>query len=134
MPGLTISLRRGAAPQTNDILLPGGLHQASLARALAKNSIPSRARRGALSRRLTRHELSEWVERAARFADAGELGQVRDQVHTLAPLLGVSAKDASDLDNLIGAALGDKVAIRSPALTSPTRAWHTVRRRANREI
>ena len=106
LPGLAVSLRRGAAPQPGDIHLPGGLHQASLARALAENAIPSRAR-GALSRRLTRHELGEWVERAARFGGA-ELGQVRDQVSTLAPLLGVSAKDASDLDDLIGAALGTR--------------------------
>ena len=103
-----MSLRRGAAPQPGDIPLPGGLHQASLARALAENAIPSRARRGALSRRLTRHELGEWVERAARFGGADELGQVRDQVRTLAPLLGVSAEDAKDLDNLIGAALGTR--------------------------
>jgi hypothetical protein len=108
LPGLTVSLRRGAGPQPSDISLPGGLHQASLARALAENAIPSRARRDALSRRLTRHELGEWVERAARFGDAEELGQVRDQVRTQAPLLGVSAKDIADLDNLIGAALGTR--------------------------
>jgi hypothetical protein len=108
LPGLTISLRRGAAPQPSDIPLPGGLHQASLARALAENAIPSRARGGALSRRLTRHELGEWVERAARFGGAEELSQVRDQARALAPLLGVSVKDAADLDNLIGAALGTR--------------------------
>jgi len=107
LPGLTVLLRRGAAPQPRDIPLPGGLHQAALARALAENAIPSRARRGALSRRLTRHELGEWVERAARFG-ADELAQVRDHVRTLAPLLGVSDKDAGDLDDLIGAALGTR--------------------------
>jgi len=47
LPGLTVSLRRGAAPQPGDPPLPGGLHQASLARALAENAVPSRARRGA---------------------------------------------------------------------------------------
>ncbi|HVB19080.1 MAG TPA: hypothetical protein VNE22_02225, partial [Acidimicrobiales bacterium] len=108
LPALTISLRRGAAPQPGDIPLPGGLHQASLARALVENAIPSRARGGVLSRRLTRHELGEWVERAARFSDDDELGRVRDHAHTLVPLLGVSAKDAGDLDNLLGAALGTR--------------------------
>ena len=108
LPGLTISLRRGAPPLPGDIPLPGGLHQASLARALSENAIPSRARGGALSRRLTREELGEWVERAARFGDDDELGRVRDEVRTLAPLLGVSAKDALDLDNLLGAALGTR--------------------------
>lgn len=114
LPGLTISLRRGAAPQPGDILLPGGLHQASLARALAENSIPSRARGGALSRRLARDELGEWVERAARFGGDDELGRVRDEVRTLAPLLGVSAKNALDLDNLLGAALGTRLLARLP--------------------
>ena len=108
LPGLTISLRRGAPPQPGDIPLPGGLHQASLARGLAENAIPSRARGGALSRRLTRDELGEWVERAARFSDDDELGRVRDEVRALAPRLGVSAKDALDLDNLFGAALGTR--------------------------
>lgn len=108
LPGLTISLRHGAAPQPSDILLPGGLHQAALARALAENAIPSRSRHGALSRRLTRSELGEWVERVARFGGAEELGQVRDQARALAPILGVDAKDAADLDNLIGAALGTR--------------------------
>jgi hypothetical protein len=108
LPGLTISLRRGAAPQPSDIPLPGGLHQASLARAFAENAIPSRARGGALSRRLTRDELGEWVDRVARFSDDDELGRVRDQVRTLTSVVGVSAKDATDLDNLIGAALGTR--------------------------
>ncbi len=108
LPGLTISLRRGAPPQPADILLPGDLHQASLARALSENAIPSRARGGTLSRRLTRDELGEWVERAARFGGDDELGRVRDEVRTLAPLLGVSAKDALDLDGLLGAALGTR--------------------------
>ncbi len=108
LPGLTVSLRRGAAPQPGDIPLPEGLHQASLARALAENAIPSRARGGALSRRLTRDELGEWVERAARFGGDEELGRVRDEVRALAPLLGVGPKDARDLDDLLGAALGTR--------------------------
>ena len=36
LPGLEIEARRGAAPQDDDIPLPGGLHQASFARALAE--------------------------------------------------------------------------------------------------
>ncbi len=114
LPGLTVSLRRGAAPQPDDIPLPSGLHQASLARGLAENAMPSRARLGALSRRLTRHELGEWVERAARFGGDDELGLIRDRARALAPLLGVSAKDAGDLDDLIGAALGTRPASGLP--------------------
>lgn len=114
LPGLTISLRRGAPTQPADILLPDGLHQASLARALAENAIPSRARGGALPRRLTRNELGEWVERAARFGGDVELGRLRDEVRTLAPLLGVGAKDALDLDDLLGAALDTRSPARLP--------------------
>jgi Fic/DOC family len=108
LPGLSISSRRGAAPQPSDITLPGGLHQAALARALIENAVPSRARGGALSRRLTRHELGEWVERVASFSGTEELNQVRDRARALAPVLGVNAKDAADLDNFIGAALGTR--------------------------
>jgi hypothetical protein len=106
LPGLTIILRHGSAPLPSDIPLPGGLHQATLARALVENTIPSRSRGGALSRRLTRHELGEWVERVARFGGADELSRVRDEASALAPILGVDANYAADLDNLIGAALG----------------------------
>jgi len=125
LPGLTVSLRRGAAPQPGDIPLPGGLHQASLVRALAENAIPQglgtvRSRVGSLAANSVNGS-SESLD----MAGADELGQVRDQVRTQAPLLGVSAEDAGDLDNLIGAALGTRPVSGLPAVTSTTCARHS---------
>jgi hypothetical protein len=108
LPGLTISARRGAPPQSDDVALPGGLHQASFARGLVENAIPSRARTTGVARRLSRAELGDWIDRAARFSSASELGRVRDRVRSLAPLLGVTAQAARAVDDLIGAALGTR--------------------------
>jgi hypothetical protein len=44
LPGLEVLARRGAGPLDGDLALPGGLWQASRARALAENKRPSRAR------------------------------------------------------------------------------------------
>lgn len=108
LPGLTLSARRGAAPQPDDVELPGGLHQASFARGLLENAMPSRARSTGAARRLSRGELGDWIDRAARLSSESELGRVRDRVRVLAPVLGVTALAAKVVDDLIGAALGTR--------------------------
>jgi hypothetical protein len=46
LPGLTVRTRPGTGPVDGDILLPGGLHQASVARGLLDNLMPSRSMGG----------------------------------------------------------------------------------------
>lgn len=65
--GLTVRARPGAGPLADDIPLPGGLHQASKARALAENSRPTRSREGRPGAGLTDTELADWIDRLCRI-------------------------------------------------------------------
>ncbi len=107
-PGLTITARHGTRPLPDDIAMPGGLHFASRARALAENAMPSRARRGSVPRRLTRHELGEWIEQTCRLDGEEKLNLLRDRVTALAPALGLNPETVATIDTLIGAALGTR--------------------------
>jgi hypothetical protein len=114
LPGLRITARRGAPPQPDDIAMPGGLHLASRARGMVENAIPSRARSGAVPRRLTRDELGEWIEQTCRFDGEAKLNQLRDEARALAPALGVKPEGFATVDNLIGVALGTRDAPNLP--------------------
>lgn len=108
LPGLIISARRGAPPQPGDIEMPGGLHFASRARGIAENAVPSRSRGGRPPRRLTRHELGDWIDRLCQHGGEKELNSVRDQVRLMAAVLGTSPDAVAEIDEMIGAALGTK--------------------------
>ena len=110
LPGLTISARRGAPPQPGDIEIPGGLHLASKARGTAENAVPSRSRDGRPARRLTRAELGDWIDHLCQHGGERELNAIRDQSRQLAEVLGVPATAITDIDAMIGAALGTKEA------------------------
>lgn len=108
LPGLTIVARRGVPPLPGDIPMPGGLHLASRARGLVENTIPSRARKNEMPRRLTRDELGEWVDQTCHLNGEAKLNQIRDEARVLAPVLGVTDQAFSQLDTMIGAALGTR--------------------------
>jgi len=114
LPGLRITARRGAPPQPGDVALPGGLHLASRARAMAENAMPSKSRSGKVPRRLTRHELGEWIDQTCRFDGEAALNKIRDEARRLAPVLGVSDNHLSAVTDMIGAALGTKDATDLP--------------------
>ncbi len=110
LPGLRIAARQGAGPQPGDIAMPGGLHLASKARGMAENAMPSRARRNTVPRRLSRHELGEWIDQTMRFDGPDQLNETRDLARGLAAGLGVNADHVAALDDLIGTALGTREA------------------------
>ncbi len=108
LPGLEIIARRGAGPLDGDIQLPGGLWQASRARALAENMRPSRSRRGRPRRTLDDHEIDAWIERLCRLEGEGRLTEFRHQSERLGPKLGVDPDHVAALGRKIGAAIGSQ--------------------------
>jgi hypothetical protein len=89
LPGLDVLARRGAGPLDGDLQLPGGLWQASRARALAENMRPSRSRGGRPRRTLDDHEIDAWIERLCRLEGEERLTEYRRQAERLGPQLGV---------------------------------------------
>jgi fido (protein-threonine AMPylation protein) len=108
LPGLEIRARRGAGPLDDDLHLPGGLWQASRARALAENMQPSRSRSGRPRRTLDDHEIDAWIERLCRLEGEERLTEYRHEAERLGPHLGVAADRVAALGRKIGAAIGSQ--------------------------
>lgn len=108
LPGLDVLARRGAGPVDGDLQLPGGLWQASRARALAENMRPSRSRGGRPRRTLDDHEIDAWIERLCRLEGEDRLTDYRRQADRLGPHLGVTADLIASLGRKIGAAIGSQ--------------------------
>ena len=105
LPGLDVLARRGAGPLDGDLQLPGGLWQASRARALAENMRPSRSRGGRPRRTLDDHEVDAWIERLCRLEGEQRLTEYRRQAERLARQLGVETHRIAALARKIGAAI-----------------------------
>jgi fido (protein-threonine AMPylation protein) len=108
LPGLEVLARRGAGPVDGDLQLPGGLWQASRARALAENMRPSRSRGGRPRRTLDDHEIDAWIERLCRLEGEERLTEYRQHAERLGPQLGVAADRDAALGRKIGAAIGSQ--------------------------
>jgi len=108
LPGLNVLARRGAGPLDGDLQLPGGLWQASRARALAENMRPSRSRGGRPRRTLDDHEIDAWIERLCRREGEERLTEYRRQAERLGPQLGVEPDRIAALGRKIGAAIGSQ--------------------------
>lgn len=108
LPGLEVLARRGAGPREGDLQLPGGLWQASRARALAENMRPSRARAGRPRRTLDDREIDAWVERLCRVDGEERLTEYRREAEQLGPQLGVAPDRVAALARKIGAAIGSQ--------------------------
>jgi fido (protein-threonine AMPylation protein) len=108
LPGLDVLARRGAGPLDGDLQLPGGLWQASRARALAENMRRSRSRGGRPRRTLDDHEIDAWVERLCRLEGEERLTEYQRQAERLGPQLGVEADRVAALGRKIGAAIGSR--------------------------
>lgn len=116
LPGLTVIARRGAGPLDGDLQLPGGLWQASRARALAENMQPSRSRGGRPRRTLDDHEIDAWIERLCRLEGEERLTEYRRQAERIGAHLGVDSDRIAALGRKIGAAIG------SPGVRTSSRA------------
>jgi hypothetical protein len=108
LPGLEVFARRGAGPLDGDLQLPGGLWQASRARALAENMRPSRSRGGRPRRRLDDHQIDAWIERLCRLEGEERLTEYRRQAERLGPQLEVTPDRIAALRRKIGAAIGSQ--------------------------
>ncbi len=108
LPGLDVLARRGAGPLDGDLQLPGGLWQASRARALAENMRPSRSRGGRPRRTLDDHEIDAWIERLCRLEGEERVTEYRRQAERFGPQLGVEAHGIAALGRKIGAAIGSQ--------------------------
>lgn len=61
LPGVMVVARHGAGPQPGDLAMPGGLHLASIPRALAENAVESRASKRRPRRTMDPTELDGWI-------------------------------------------------------------------------
>jgi hypothetical protein len=108
LPGLVVLARPGAGPLDDDVLMPGGLFQASRGRALAENTRPSRSRGERPRRTLDRDELASWIDRLCRYDGEQKLLLYRSRAQELADTVGAPAAGIAQLSKLIGAALGSQ--------------------------
>ena len=119
LPGLLVLAREGAGPLTGDVALPGGLYQASRARALAENTLHTRAVRNRPSRTFKDDELADWVDRLLRIDGEERLRSYREQAEVIAGSLNVPRPGIDRLGGLIGAAIGTRtVSTGSKALAA----------------
>lgn len=109
LPGLSVLVRQGPGALSDDIAVPGGLHQASRARGLVENTRPSRASGRGPARTLTDTELGDWVERLVRIDGEAALISYRQRSEHIADKLGIAPQGVARLGALIGVALGTKL-------------------------
>ena len=105
LPGLTIHVRRGYAPLSDDTRTRKGVYIPSPARALIENMVPSRASSRRVARTYSQDEIEAYLDTyLERYGEDG-LSRLRDQVPAVGQQLGLT-KEAEKLDQLIGALLG----------------------------
>lgn len=108
LPGLVVRARTGQGPVEGDVPLPGGLFQASKARALIENTFASRSRGGRPARTLSEDELGDWIDRLAMVDGDARLQQNRSAAELLAEVLHADADQVARVSRLVGAALGTR--------------------------
>ncbi len=114
LPGLSIYPRKGHGPLEEDKLFMGGLYLSCPARAYLENMRKSRARKGSVSRTLSRKEIEEKLEALLQSIGQEALKILRDDCRRISSILGLG-KEYKALDALIGTLLGTrKVPVRSP--------------------
>jgi len=105
LPGLTIYVRRGHAPLSDDTRTRNGVRIPSPARALIENMVPSRASSRRVARTYSQDEIEAYLDTyLERYGEDG-LSRLRDQVPAVGQQLGMT-KEAEKLDQVIGALLG----------------------------
>ncbi len=114
LPGLSIYPRKGHPSLPEDQPFMGGMHLSCPARAYLENMRPSRSRKHAIARTLSKQEVEEKLETMLQSAGAQALQTLRDDAKKIAGVLGLK-KECKALENLIGTLLGT----RSVRLSSP---------------
>ncbi|OFW93815.1 MAG: cell filamentation protein Fic, partial [Alphaproteobacteria bacterium RIFCSPHIGHO2_12_42_13] len=107
LPGIILRPRKGIPPLPSDRPFIGGLFLSSQGRAFLENMKSSRARKGSISRTLSRLEIEEQLEALLQRGGPEALNKLRDEAFKIAPLLKLE-KEYKHLDKLIGSLLRTK--------------------------
>lgn len=107
LPGLIFNPRKGHGPLESDLPFINDLWISSEPRALLENIRPSRARKGAVSRTLSREEMEKKLDKLFRLKGAGHVNQIRDKASEIAKELDMM-KEFEKLDDLIGTLQGTR--------------------------
>lgn len=109
LPGLSIHPRKGHGPLAEDKPFMEGLYLSCPARAYLENMHQSRARRGCISRTVSRKEIEERLEAILRSVGPEALQKLRDDARRISLVLRAE-KEYKALDALIGTLLGTRKA------------------------
>ena len=96
--------RQGSAPLDTDLPFMDALRLSSPARALLDNFVPSRSRKGTVSRTLTKAEMEAHLEKLLRQSGEDQLNKLRDEARRIAPKL-KRQREFKALSKMIGALL-----------------------------
>ena len=113
LPGLSIHPRKGHGPLKEDKPFMEGLYLSCPARAYLENMRQSRARRGSVTRTISRKEMEERLEALLRSVGQEALQKLRDDARQISSILDAK-REYKALDALIGTLLGT----RKESLTS----------------
>ena len=109
LPGLIFNPRKGHGPLESDLPFINDLWISSEPRALIENMRHSRARKGTVSRTLSREEMEEKLDKLFRSKGAKHVNQIRDKAREIAKQLDMM-EEFQKLDDLIGTLQGTRTA------------------------
>ncbi|MCH8549648.1 MAG: Fic family protein [Balneolaceae bacterium] len=109
VPGLIFNPRKGHGPLESDLPFINDLWVSSEPRALLENIRPSRARKGSVSRTLSREEMEEKLDKLIRLKGESHVNQIRDKARNIAKELNMM-EEFQKLDDLIGTLQGTRTA------------------------
>jgi len=107
LPGMIFNPRKGHGPLESDLPFINDLRISSEPRALLENMRPSRARKGTVSRTLSREEMEERLDKHFRLKGDDYVNQIRDKARSIAKTLEME-KEFQKLDELIGTLQGTR--------------------------
>lgn len=107
LPGLILNPRKGRGPLESDLPFINDLWISSEPRTLLENMRPSRARKGTVSRTLSRKEMEEKLDKLIRLKGEDYVNQIRDKAREIAKELDLK-KEFQELDDLIGTLQGTR--------------------------
>lgn len=109
LPGLIFNPRKGYGPLESDLPFINDLWISSEPRALLENIRFSRARKGSVSRTLSRKEMEEKLDKLIRLKGENHVNQIRDKAREIAKVLHMM-EEFQVLSDLIGTLQGTRTA------------------------
>jgi len=109
LPGIIFNPRKGHGPLESDLSFINDIQLTSEPRTLVENMRPSRARKGTVSRTLSREEMEEKLDKLFRLKGNDYVNQIRDKARSIAKEIGMM-DEFRKLDDLIGTLQGTREA------------------------